>query len=304
VGAVAKDKKTDEDRQPPVQPVTPNDLEFFSWLETLFFGDAQFPERLEVRLITGPKLERLGGIIKQYNWEPAQSRADGPKKPTKEEIVRMSHEIHRRCQQHSDVVGSRMRKVVPIFFGVFAWHMGRSPQPYERWLIRCVPDQMYSRASLSTVSPGDTGGDFGGGGDDDDEEEGGALRPSTQALQHIEALHTLYIEAIGGVMDRMDRIAERQSTELELLRGRYERQQRIAEQALSLEADREERRAWNKVKIGVTERAANAALTSPAFVPGATTSMSHFSRRFEIFGLSFARNSDEGNPSSAFQRPL
>lgn len=211
-----------------VEPI-PKKAEFFEWLEKLFDGSTQFPEKLDARVVTGSRCEKLGPLIKQIVYGPKEI------KPTKEKIVALSNELLFLMQRDCDI----QRK--QVVYGVFVSHFSRETEYYERWLIRCQPQGVH-------------GGD-GEPREDDEEKPSAEDAFSTHVLRHQERMSGLQIATVEGLLDRMDRILERQDARIEKQDARIERQNEMLEKALSLEADREERRRWGDMKIRGVEKA-------------------------------------------------
>lgn len=223
------------------EPVV-KDASLHEWLVKVFWEDEQYPERLDIRPVSGRFLEKLAPMLKQVVYaspaagDTARKSGAGRKKPSKEEIVHFSNEIVGMCQRHCDMTRRQTT------YGVHAAHYSRETDYYERWVGTFTPQGIYSKKGE------------GVGGDEDDEEEGGSTqkRYATQALAHDERMFDLLARTIEAVVDRQDRIIERQEGALENLRARYEKQQEITEKALSFEADREAAREWRRLGIAAT----------------------------------------------------
>lgn len=238
-GRPDRKKKQHEPLAAPVDPVIKR-TDFFEWLEGIFFGEQEHPERITINSVSGRELERLGPLIKQFIYRPEAGK-DG--KPSKEKIVALSNEIVTRCQTECNAVGRRM------IYGVHVYHAVRNgDEPYERFIIRCEPKGKTANNGV----PGDLG--RAGFGADDDGEISMQERYAVHALHRDERMFQLFAAAMEGVMDRMDRHIERQEKSQENLRERYERQQEISERALSLEEERAAKREWRQLGIKLADR--------------------------------------------------
>lgn len=231
-----EDKKRAQVDKSQVEPV-PKRQDFFEWLETLFYQEpeaANFPEKIEVRVVTGKNFERLGPMVKQTVYGPGKDS-----KPTRGKLVELSNEVLFRCQRDCDI----QRK--PVVYGVHVSHFARETDFYERWLIRCQPTGVHSLEGTPRA------------GGDDDAEGGRDITQAaftTQVLSHHERMFSLYGGAFEGILDRMDRVLERQENRIDKQDARIEKMSEVLERALSLEAERAERREWQALKIKAAEK--------------------------------------------------
>lgn len=253
---------TDKDKDKADRPEPlPKRQDFFEWLESLFDGSTQHPEKLEMRIVSGKNLERLGPMIKQIVYGPADylpteskkgsgaagDGGGGSRKPSREKLVMLSNELLYRAQKDCD------ESRAPHTYAVFASHFARETEFYERWVMRLTPQGVYAK-------------DGAGGAAAVDDEDQPVVKSSIsdqwaiQKMQHDERLFNFYGGAIEGVLDRMDRVIERQEQALENLRARYERQQEITERAMSLEAEREAAREWRRLAIKSAEKGIDMAI--------------------------------------------
>lgn len=229
-----KDKK-DKDTAPSVPKAdtlagalpepTPKRPDFFEWLESLFDGSTQFPEKIEWRVIEGKKRDRLGPLIRDIVYKP-----NAPK-PSREEIVALSNKILNDVQYDCDV----QRR--PVIYQVAALHFVRDSDYYARFLISCSPRALGSGHG----APRD--------GEEGDGEESEAQRVVNQVLRHQETMVGLFGAAFEGILDRQDRMNERAYDRIERLEARQEKLVDMLERAQSLEVEREEKRMWNRLKI-------------------------------------------------------
>lgn len=209
----------------------PKRLDFFEWLEKLFYDEpevAQFPEKIEVNPVSGKLLERLSKPIMQKLWG-----AKDPK-PTRPQLVALSNEILFRCQRDCDI----QRKA--MVYGVHASHLAREPDYYERWMLRFQP----------TISRADEGAPR-----EDIEADSIEEKFAVQILRHQERMVELLGGGFEGQMDRMDRILERVQGRNERLEDRVDKLVDALERALNLEAERKERLEWTKIKVKGAEKA-------------------------------------------------
>lgn len=223
-------KKRDRDERPTVEPI-PKREDFFLWLEKLFFDEPeafQFPEKIEVRVVSGKHHERLGPMIKQLLFGPGQQQ-----KPTRTKLVELSNEILHRVQRDCDI--QRKQTV----YGVHVAHFARETDFYERYLIRCNPSAVHA----SEGAPRE--------GEEDDSQGGKFVN---QVMSHHEKMFSLYGGAFEGLLDRMDRVLERQEGRIEKQDARIEKMSEVLEKALSLEAERAEKREWQQLKIKAAEK--------------------------------------------------
>ena len=230
-----KDKKklSDDRAKAQVEPV-PSRLDFFEWLEKLFWQEpdqANFPEKIDVCPVSGPKFQRYHHSIMQKVWIAGQP------KPPRAKIVEISNEILYRCQADCDI--QRKRTV----YSVNIWHFARDQQPYERWLLDMKPGQAFM---LNGTPRADT----------EDEETSLSEKFSGQVLGHHAEMFKLYGGGYEALLDRFDRDKERDASEIERLRRENRELREQLERALSLEVERAERREWAKFKVGAANRAA------------------------------------------------
>lgn len=256
---MAKEKDENREVRPRAEPV-PKDQDFVDWLDELFYGDEQSPEKLEVRILNGKDSERFGPYIKQIVYAPeaatdaAVKAGVGSRKPKKEDLVKLANELLHRMQKDCD----ESRK--PHVYGVLAWHFSRDDHPYQRYLKRLTPQGIYSAKR---------GADTGGYSDDD--ELSMAEKYQTAALSRDERMFQLLGASLEGLIDRQDRALERYEQALEKSRLALERQSEITERAISLDEERKTRRAWHEVGQKAAGRALDTAIDLiPPFIAHVT----------------------------------
>jgi len=245
--------KTPREPKTQIEPV-PKDPKFFEWLEKLFDGTSQFPERIETRVVSGRHNERLGPMIKQTLFSPqaresakqeakesAKETKTGEKgrnsaKPTREDLVAMSNELLYLCQRDCD----QARR--PTTYGVHVSHFLREVDFYERWVMALRPQGIHA--------PKD--GEEAAG----DDEEGGTplYRAQLQHLSHSERMFSLHTAAIEAIVDRQDRALERSASVEEKLRSANERLLEIVEKLQSNAHARAQELQWNDMKIRSVEK--------------------------------------------------
>ncbi len=222
-----KKSKGDTREKALVEPV-PKRRDFFEWLESLFDGTSQFPEKLELRVVEGKKLDRYGELIEQIVYLP------NAVKPSTEKVVALSNKLLSQMQLDCD---EQRREVV---YGVFAWHFSRESEPYKRFIVRCKPDPKLSRGHESN-----------GYGEDDVPMSD---RFSVQVLGHQERMVGLLGAGYEGMLDRDDRTIDRLLKRIESLEDKNARLVEQLERALSLEDERKTKIMWESVKVKGVER--------------------------------------------------
>lgn len=223
-----KRKKNGETFENAPVEVTPRKYEFFEWMEKLFWDDpepAHWPNWIEVNPVAGKDLEKVYPPVKRFDF----GGKDDPK-PPKPRIAALANEIGFLVQRDADVRGG----TAPRRYAVNAWHFGKNDAPYERWIIKVVPGPAHAN--------GETGSS-------EDEPKSAQERWNEQKLVQDREMFNLYGGSMEGIIDRLDRIIERQDARIAKQDERIEKQNEMLERALSLEAEREDRRAWNQLKI-------------------------------------------------------
>lgn len=224
-----KKRKAEPDSAPrpgdSTEPV-PKDEGLFNFLESVFFGPTEYPEKIDCRVVTGPRFEKFGPLIKQQIY-PADK-----KKPTREVLVHFANELTHRMQMDCDV----QRK--QVVYGIHVWHLSREAEPYERYIKRMVPRGRYNG------EPRDEG----------EEEPTVQERFGAQVLGHGERMFGLYGGGFESLMERAFAIIERQDATIEKKDQRIEKLADIVERALTLEAERNRQAKWDDLKIRSAER--------------------------------------------------
>lgn len=231
-----KDKDIDRLRQErdraEVEPI-PQRLDFFQWLEGLFYEEpeaASFPQKIDICPVWGKQYENLRRPIMQKSYGPG-----GEGKPPRSKIVELSNQIIFRCQQDCDI--QRKQTV----YGVHVMHLARGPDYYERWLLRMNPTLSRSGDGVPRTEA-------------DDEPISVQERFSNQILEHGRKEFELYSIALEGIVDRLDRMVTRQDTRIQTQDARIEKLNEMLERALSLEEERSARREWQKLKVHAAQK--------------------------------------------------
>ena len=247
--------KTPKEPKTQIEPV-PKNPQFFEWLEKLFDGTAQFPEKIETRVVSGRHNERLGPMIKQIVFSPQAREAvkestketkTGEKgrnssKPSREELVAMSNELLYLCQRDCD----QARR--PTTYGVHVAHFMREVDFYERWVMFLKPQGIHAPKDGEEV-------------DDEDGESGSPQHKyAIQKLHHDERMFNLYGGALEGLIDRQDRALEREASTNERLRSSNERLLEMVEKLQSQDHQRKMDEQWNNLKIKSVEKGLDLAI--------------------------------------------
>lgn len=237
-------KKSLPEGKPNVDPVMPRRQDLFDFLEQLFYiGDGvNYPEHIDVRIVKGKYGEVFGPQIMTRGFAPLKADEETLKKmpgrlralPTKEELVYLTNAIVAKTQETCD----QLRQ--PIRFGVDAYSLHRSEEPYERFLIRGKPSGRHS-------AEGEEG--------DDDADLAPRDRFVIQTLHQNKEMFGLTAGAWESFMDRDDRLIKRLLDRNEHLEKILETKNDQLERALSAQEDREQRREWNKMKVKSAEKA-------------------------------------------------
>jgi len=245
-----RDTRTKSDRDKAQIEPSPKDPDLFNWLESLFYQEPEtghYPEKISIVIVSGKYMERTGPTVFEYSFAPQKAsteaikRGAGAGKPNREALVAMSNNILYRVQRDCDI--SQRAQI----YQVQAWHLQKSDSPYERWPIRCTPSGRYTKMSDQRGGAAILGGD---GEDDDTPFE----RIMKQQNEHHREMFDLTMKTFGGLLDRFDALFQRQETRIEKQDDRINGLNDQLERARSLEAEREERRAWNRMKIEGAEK--------------------------------------------------
>lgn len=236
------------DRETATTTPTPKDNEFFEWLMALFFGDNNFPEKIEVRPMRGRDFATRGPLILLRTWGPRDP------KPTPEIVTKISNEILFAIQRDCDIQGKPR-----VIYGILAIHFAKDDEPYTRYLLPRKPMGVYT-AKGEGIDRRD---------DEDEDELDPKKKFASQILDHGERMFEKYLGGFEGLLDRMDRVLERQEASIERKDIRIEKLTDMLEKALSLEEERAQRRAWEAVKIKGVEKALDVGMAiAPPLIAG------------------------------------
>lgn len=225
----------------------PKDRSLFEWLESLFYAEpevAHFPEKLDVRLVSGPRYDKMGPYLHKIDFAPMSANEEALKKmpgkmrkPTREQLVALSNTFVLKMQKDCDE--SKRQQ----WYGVHAWHMSVEAEPYTRFIKHCKPQGRYSKTDHQE--------------DDDSSLE---QRFGVQVLTHGERMFALYGGAFEGMLDRFDRLIERSYDRIEKQDAVIQRQNDMLERALNMEAERKQRLEWERIKVKGVEKGLDFAL--------------------------------------------
>lgn len=238
-----------KDKEPVLIEPVAKDPKFFEWLESLFDGASQFPEKIEVRAMQG---RTFGALVKQIIYPPMPNekvpRGDGDKtekaksgKPTREDLVALSNELLYRMQRDCDAAGR------PTTYNVLAAHFAREVDFYDRWPFALKPANVVR-------------GQEGEYADDDVDGLSMDKKFGKHILDHGERMFNMYGGAIEGVIDRYDRVRERDQMEIDRLR---EENRNLREERERMSVNDHERRmasAWNELKIDSVKKGLDMAI--------------------------------------------
>ena len=235
-----------------VEPsINPKLKDFAEWLIESFYGPGDYPEKIEVRIVYGPRLATTGALIKQILYPPnmvedskddKETNGNGKTekkraKPNREELIGLANEISARCQNDCDGVGRDTDYAVHLI------HFARSDDPYERWVLKKHPAVPKSR------------GEVGNGEEGDDEYGGhGLARVEGQRLGHHERMFSMVGGMLESLVDRQDRIIVRQEEALRAADERHARSMELVEKARQLEHERQMQRDLHEVKMKAIDK--------------------------------------------------
>lgn len=211
------------------QEPVPKNLEFYEWLESLFDGPNQFPEKIAWQAVEGKRRDRLGAVIGNITYRPKSP------KPSREELVKLSNKIIADCQYDCDV---QRRSVT---YQVSALHFAKDSDYYARKLLACEPRKLGS----GHPDPRDV---------DDEEEQSAAVAIPTQVLRHQETMVPLVSESYAALLDRQDRIIVRQQQRITELEQRVNSQADMIERLQSLKEERDRRARWDELKLKTVDK--------------------------------------------------
>lgn len=195
------EKESDFEKDLKKGPLQPGDEDLFNFLDSLFNGEGEFPERIEVRLVKGRNKDQYGQMIKQYPYKSTSA------KPSRERVVMMCNEIIHRIRVQTDVLQKETT------FAIGAIHHARSDDYYEVALRTAKPRKTWKN--------GDGAQAIDGNSSDDDEDMPFSTRYNLAHLTHQERLFGLIGGMVEGLIDRSDRQAAAAQADAEQMRARY-----------------------------------------------------------------------------------
>ena len=225
-----------------VEPV-PKDRLLFEWLEKLFYTEpenAHFPELIDCRLVSGKHNEKYGPYLKKVQFAPINVAEEALKKmpgktrkPNREQLCSLSNELVFLMQKDCD----ESRRA--LTYGVHAWHFTTESEPYTRYVKHMKPQGRYSKEN---------------GTSEDDDALPMSQRFEGQILGHHERMFNLVGGAFEGMMDRFDRLLDKAHERIEKQDAVIQKQNEMMERALSLQAERDEKMEWTKLKVKSVEK--------------------------------------------------
>lgn len=213
--------------------------ELFEFIERLFEGNDQKPERIELRQAYGQGARQYGTTIIHKEF-----RANAPK-PTREQMVTMSNEFLNAAQQNCDALGKKHH------YAIVARHFAKSDGYYAAYLVSMVPKQR----------PGDHEAYLNGEEDEGatgDEKRRNALLD--YSLAHLKEGNEnrrweqdQFSTAIGNLFERYESIIEKSFARIEHLESRYLDFFKASEEALSKKQERELAAEREKFKMAMMQ---------------------------------------------------
>lgn len=241
-GKKGKHAKT-EPYAPAATPVV-NDEALYEFLLALFWDEPepeQFPEHVELNIVSG----RYSSKIEQTIWskkfapvraeEYAVKHGAGAAKPTREQLVALSNLLLAKMRRDCDESGHSRA------YAVMAWSTSRSDSPYMSFAKKMTPSGRYAQKK-------------GESGEDDDDGISQEKKFVIQLYQQQQKMIEMHYEMTAGFLDRMQRVEERNEIEIDKLRKDRHSMAEQLERALSLEQDREERRAAFRQKRDIIDK--------------------------------------------------
>ena len=219
-----KTKESDFDRDQKKAPLLPTNEDLFNFLDALFTGEGEFPERIDVRTVKGRNKDQYGVQIKQFPYK------SGSTKPNRERLVMMSNEIINRIRIHTDT----LQRDTTYMIG--AYNSGRSDDFYEIMTISARPSKKWRNSGEGHGEPGD-----------DDEEESLATKQLAMQLDNNKEMFRLVGGMIEGLIDRSDRQAQSAFIQLEKAQLRNIELLEVNMKLVQADDERQERREKSKM---------------------------------------------------------
>jgi len=233
-----RDRKKNKDKTQ-VTPA-PSRPDLFAFIEQLFNGSDQKPEKIELRQAFGPGARKYGSTVIQKEF-----KANDPK-PTREKMVAISNELLDLAQHDCNEVG------MPHKYGVLAKHYAKSDGYYSVFLLSLRPKQP------ADYDPNEV--------NDDEYLPSDARRRDMllsygldhikQGDEHVRWQQGQNAQTIAGLMERADSIMDKQAARIEHLEARFLDFFKAAEEALSKKQDRDMALESHQVKMGLLKHGA------------------------------------------------
>lgn len=234
-------KKELPDRNATVPVV--KDQALFEFIESLFYADPepeQYPERVELNIVSGRYSSKIEATIWTKQFAPIKATGEavkkgaGAAKPSREQIVAISNllleNMRRNCNEGS----------TPRTYAVHAWSTLRGDTPYMTSIKKLTPSGNRARNG------------------EDEDEDGAPLTKEQkfvlQLFQQSQKNSEQVAEMVAGLLDRYSRDKDRDSNEIDKLHRKLAEKNDQLERALSMELDREERREQLKMKRQFAEK--------------------------------------------------
>lgn len=238
-----KGKKGKGEEPRPLSEPVPKDLKLFEWLESLFYSENQSPEKIELNSVWGARKQNVGPTLDQKFFAPDNASATAAKKmegksrkPTRETLVALTNAWLNRMQGDCDELGQVQT------YGLHAWRFTTDDQAYSRYVKTMKPSgRVVGRARPGLDS-------------DDDEAMPLRDRHSLQVLEHGQKMFDMYASALQGMCQLLTERVDADAAERRELHARIAQQNEMMERALSLQAERDERREWAKTKREAAQR--------------------------------------------------
>lgn len=192
-----KTEESDFDKDLKKGPVSPVNEDLFNFLDNLFTGEGEFPERIELRTVTGRNKDQYG----QQLWQKIFK--SGSSKPSRERVVMFTNEIIHRARMRTDATKKECVYVIG------AMHHARHDDFYEVHMLTVKPRKNWVN--------GENGEGAEGG---DDEDMPFSTRYNMQMLGHHNQWSSMVMGFMEGLVDRSDRQAAFAFSQLERLQAR------------------------------------------------------------------------------------
>jgi len=219
------------------EPVRPD---LFAFLEKLFDGAEQKPEKIELRQAYGPGARKYAtSTITQKEFKT------NAVKPTREQLVAMSNEFVDLAQSNCNEVGKAHK------YGVLAKHYAKSDAYYGVFVLSLKPRQR------ADYEPGD--------GDEDDDDFGDRDRRHrdsllSYSLDHIKQAdenerwrQEQFALATGDLLERYQNLNQMLMQHNMELQKEHRELFKTADEALSRKSEREMAAEMQKFKIGMMQ---------------------------------------------------